>query len=130
MSKETTYTGQAGEWERLLGPFEVNGGDLAHLEVLKTRLRTLLGQAKDIFTVQAGLVASKQESSQRLRIVMGEGQRIANLLRQALKQQYGIRSEKLAEFGVQPFRGKARKVKKPAEEVEAKPVARSTEPAT
>jgi hypothetical protein len=30
----------------------------------------------------------------------------AALLRQGVKQFYGIRSEKLAEFGMRPFRGK------------------------
>ena len=31
--------------------------------------------------------------------------------RLAIKQHYGIRSEKLAEFGLQPFRGRIRKAK-------------------
>jgi hypothetical protein len=31
------------------------------------------------------------------------------MLRQGVKQHYGIRSEKLAEFGLQPFRGRKTK---------------------
>ena len=37
---------------------------------------------------------------------MVEGERLANLLRVNLKQHYGIRSEKLSAFGLQPFRGR------------------------
>jgi len=38
--------------------------------------------------------------------MLTEGGRLTALLRHALKQHYGIRSEKLAEFGLQPFRGR------------------------
>ena len=40
-----------------------------------------------------------------------EGQRVANAVRSLLKEPYGLRAEKLAEFGLQPFRGRSRKVK-------------------
>jgi hypothetical protein len=38
-----------------------------------------------------------------------EGERVASLIRSALKQHYGIRSEKLAEFDLKPFRGRKKK---------------------
>jgi hypothetical protein len=41
--------------------------------------------------------------------VLTEGSRLTSLLRQALKEHYGIRSEKLDEFGLQPFRGRKAK---------------------
>ena len=42
-------------------------------------------------------------------------ERLASLLRKALQQHYGIRSEKLVEFGVKTFRGRlrAKKVETP-----------------
>ncbi|HEX9940853.1 MAG TPA: hypothetical protein VGG03_02455 [Thermoanaerobaculia bacterium] len=55
------------------------------------------------------MTASKQEASKRLRALLVEGQRIASGLRKFLKEHYGLRSEKLAEFGLQPFRGRPRK---------------------
>ena len=48
-----------------------------------------------------------------------EGERLANLLRGAVKQHYGIRSEKLADFGLKPFRGRNRK--KTGPELKPKP---------
>jgi hypothetical protein len=39
--------------------------------------------------------------------MVSDGQRLATMLRQGLKQYYGIRSEKLTEFGLNSFRGRA-----------------------
>ena len=38
-----------------------------------------------------------------------EGNRLGNALRVMLKEHYGVRAQKLAEFGLQPFRGRSRK---------------------
>ena len=40
---------------------------------------------------------------------------LAALMRSALKKHYGITEEKLSEFGLQPFRGRARKKAAPEE---------------
>ena len=43
-----------------------------------------------------------------------EGQRLATVPKLVVKQHYGIDSEKLAEFGLQPFRGRRRsKIEEP-----------------
>lgn len=107
--RETTYKGKLGEWERLMAMVAANNGDLGHLTVMRERLASLLTQAQDVASRQAVHTAAKQEASQDLRSVIVEGDRIATLLRGMVKQHYGIGSEKLAEFGVQPFRGRTRK---------------------
>jgi len=45
--------------------------------------------------------------------MLGEGQRLANLLRQALRQHYGPASPKLSEFDLLPFRGRTQSAKTP-----------------
>lgn len=40
---------------------------------------------------------------------MRDGQRLATLMRKAVQQHYGAGSEKLVQFGVQPFRGRKTK---------------------
>jgi hypothetical protein len=90
-----------------------NSADLTHLEPLRAQLAAQLDKAVDIGRQQAGFIASKQDMSKQLRAVITEGNRLATLLRSAIKQHYGIRAEKVAEFGVQPFRGKTRKAKTP-----------------
>jgi predicted component of type VI protein secretion system len=109
MAKETTYSGVLGRLSRFDAALEANAADLAHLEGTRTHLRTLLGGAQETAKEQAALIASKQESSKRLRSQVSEVQRVASGLRKLVIQHYGLRSEKLAEFGLQPFRGRTRK---------------------
>ena len=108
MSSELTYKGKIEDWHRLQDRLTANASELAHLEGLRTQLGTVLDQTRQIAAAQAAQKAAKQEASKTLKTAVVEGDRLANLLRTALKQHYGIRSEKLAEFGVQPFRGRNR----------------------
>jgi TolA-binding protein len=87
------------------------------------KLAGLVVQAGDIAKRQSSLVAEKQEVSKQLRAVINEIRRLSTVIRLSLKEHYGIRSEKLAEFGVQPFRGRNRnaKAKKQAEQAPARP---------
>jgi hypothetical protein len=87
--------------------------ELAHLEVPRAQLVAFMEQARQIAAAQAAQRAAKQESSVSLKQAIVEGDRLTNLLRAALKQHYGPRSEKLTEFGVQPFRGRKQKKAEP-----------------
>jgi len=104
--RESTSAGKIGDWQRLLAPLAANGDDLKHLEVPRARLAAMAAEAENLKKQQAAQRAAKQASSQQLREMLAEGERLATLLRQAVKQHYGIRAEKLAEFGLQPFRGR------------------------
>jgi hypothetical protein len=106
MSKETTLKGKLGDLERLLSALTANSAEVPHLEVSRAQLESLLSQAQGAADLQALHTAAKQEASQKLKLSLNEGMRLANVLRLALKQHYGIRSEKLAHFGLQPFRGR------------------------
>lgn len=116
MSTETTSKGQLGDLERLLASLTANAADIPHLEVSRNQLGALLTQAREAADLQALHTAGKQEASRNLRIAFTEGMRLANVLRLAVKHHYGIRSEKLAHFGLQPFRGRPRKAKPVPEE--------------
>jgi hypothetical protein len=118
MGTERTYKGKIEDWGHLQERLTANATELAHLEVPRTQLVAVMERARQVAATQAAQRAAKQEASQSLKTSIVEGDRLANLLRAALKQHYGIRSEKLAEFGVQPFRGrnvtvKAKKAKAP-----------------
>ena len=114
MGNETTYSGVIGELTRIETALEANAADLPHLEGPRARLGSVLGSAKEVAQQQAALKADKQETSKRLRELIGEGRRLATGITRFLQQHYGNRSEKLAEFGLQPFRGRSpRKAKTP-----------------
>ena len=116
MSKETTSKGKLGDLERLTSALTANAAEIPHLGAGTNQLGTLLGQAREAADEQALHTAGKQEASRKLEIALTEGMRLANVLRLALKHHYGIRSEKLAHFGIQPFRGRPRKAKPAPEE--------------
>jgi UDP-N-acetylmuramyl tripeptide synthase len=132
MASETTYSGVLGRLTRFSAALTANAAELPHLEGPRTRIEDVLGNAKEIAKEQAAMTASKQESSKRLRELIVEGQRLTTGMTRFLQQHYGNRSEKLAEFGIQPFRGrKSRKAKtppptEPSTPTPAHPVADST----
>jgi hypothetical protein len=111
MAKETTYAGILGDLQRFTAALAANRKELVHLEGSIARLETLLGQAQQAVMQQKALAASKQETSRQIKAALIEGRRLATGLGSLLKEFYGTRSEKLAEFGLQPFRGRKRKEK-------------------
>jgi len=113
VAKETTYRGMWGDWQSLATKLEVNKEELAQLEPFRIKLLAILSQAYEINQRQDAMRASKQEASKQLRKLALEGNRLAALARLGIKEHYGTREEKIAEFGLQPFRG--RKVKAPEE---------------
>jgi hypothetical protein len=79
------------------------------------RASALLPLFDDLTAEQASLTASRQEASKRLAEVANEAQKLLTLVDVAVRQHYGNRSEKLVEFGQQPFRSKP-KSRKPGPE--------------
>ena len=106
MFRNKTYLGMLGEWKRMFDVLGENADELSYLEVSKERLGARLAQAEAMLQQQGESKVEKQDASRQLRSVMAEGQRLATVLRLAVKEYYGIDSEKLSEFGLQPFRGR------------------------
>ena len=105
--KETTNAGKMGYLQSFLGSLEANAPELAHLEASRLKLAALVGLLREAELRQSALKASRQEASKELERLFSEALRLATVLRFAVKEHYGIRAEKVAEFGVQPFRGRA-----------------------
>ena len=75
------------------------------------QFETLVTKAHELTARQDALAAEKQDVSKQFVDTLTEAERLSTVLRLAVKQHFGIRSEKLAEFSLQPFRGR----KKPAD---------------
>ena len=88
-----------------------------------------MAEAQELNRQQAALAASKQDISRRLQSVLIEAQRLATVLRFALKEHYGPDSEKLVEFGIQPFRGRTSKSKPEEPPTPEAPAEAETSPA-
>jgi hypothetical protein len=126
MARETTKSGKLGDLTRFTAALAANAQDLPHLEGSRLRLDRVVGDAQEAAKQQAFFTAGKQEASKRLESLVTEGQRLATGIRKLLTENYGIRSEKLAEFGLQPFRG--RKVVKKGETGKPEPPATPATP--
>ncbi|HEV2855273.1 MAG TPA: hypothetical protein VHC97_20935 [Thermoanaerobaculia bacterium] len=109
MAKETTMNGRLGHLRRLASAMVSNREELQHLEPSRARFEAVLNQTLEAADRQALHTAGKQEATQQLQNLLAEGERLATILRLAVKQHFGIRAEKLTEFGLQPFRGRPRK---------------------
>jgi hypothetical protein len=108
---DETYAETRDRMDRLATTLAANSGDLPHLETHRARLGTLQGEIREVVTQQATLTASKQEATQRLAALIDEGRKLMTFILTAVKHHYGSRSEKIAEFGLQPFRGRPRTAK-------------------
>ncbi len=128
MARETTNSGKLGDLGRFTTALAANAADLPHLEGSRLRLDKVVVDAQDAAKQQAAFTAGKQEASKRLAVLVTEGQRLASGIRKLLTENYGLRSEKLAEFGLQPFRG--RKVKKDQPQKPEPPAPPPAPPAT
>jgi hypothetical protein len=127
MGNETTYSGVMGGLGRFSAALTANAEDLAHLEGARLHLAKIVTDIEGITQRQAAFTASKQEASKQVRKLLVEGQRVASGMTKFLQEHYGTRSEKLAEFGLQPFRGrKPRTAKTPEPPPAAALIAHST----
>lgn len=82
--------------------------ELPHLKPGLARLDELQVLLNDLTAEQARLTASRQEVSKRIAELMDEAQKLMTFLDLGVKEHYGNRSEKLVEYGLQPFRSKPR----------------------
>jgi len=82
--------------------------ELPHLSSRVARLDELLALLKELTAEQARLTAMRQEVSKQIAELTDEGQKLMTFLDAGIRQHYGNRSEKLAEYGLQPFRSKPR----------------------
>ncbi len=105
------------------------------LEVPLARLDGFLASLWELTTEQARLTAARQEVSQQIADLIDKAQKLMTVVDLGVKDHYGNRSEKLVEYGLQPFRRKpsirrvgpdGKPFKKKAGDVETPP-ARDTE---
>jgi hypothetical protein len=120
MPNETTYSGILGDAQRFHASMETTVSQVPHLEAGRLRLGESLGRAQDLLKQQAAMTASKQELSQEIKTAIADVRLLATMLRKGVRQHFGVKSEKLAEFGLQPFRGRKASTK-PTPEPEPTP---------
>lgn len=108
-ARETRNTGILGDLQNLAVSMEANKEQLPQMEPFRLKLTGIVTQTLEVGKQQAALKASKQESSKQFRKLLLDGQRVADVIRTAVRDHFGPREEKIVEFGLKPFRGRKAK---------------------
>jgi hypothetical protein len=108
MANNSSFADFIHDWEQLLAALDSNGGDLPDVSVHRQPLEKVLVDAKAISARQDAHRAGLGLVTRELEAVMLDGRDAANRLRNFLKSHYGVRSDKLTEFGVKPLRQRSR----------------------
>ena len=118
-----------GDLQRFKEAMLANVDSLTPYEESRAKFDSLVSTAQERNREQAAQTAAKQEASRQFEDALKEAQRLATVLRFAIKELFGPDSEKLVEFGLQPFRSKARKKKEPEAPLPEAPAPVTTPPA-
>jgi len=109
------FADETTEWEHLMTTVEVNKTDLSYLESPRSALLAVLERAKEANLRQGTFKAQFHQATRDLEKALTEGKELATRLRNGIRTQYGLRGEKLTEFGLQPRRNTKTKKTSPAQ---------------
>jgi len=90
-----------------------NLADLPEMAPIRVKLDDVIVEVDKILVDQSAFQASKQLSTQRLKTLVDKGNKLTNVLKAMVKQHYGSGSDKLVEFGIQPFRSRPKPIVEP-----------------
>lgn len=121
MASVKRYMNITNGWEQTSSAVKAHASELEDLGTFCAKLDVHLDQARALYSEQGAHRASKQEATKRLMGVLRAGNAVADLVRTGIREHYGADSEKLVEFGIQPFRGKKRQVTATPTEPEPEP---------
>jgi hypothetical protein len=82
--------------------------EFPHLSGPLARLGEMLNVLKNLMAEQARLTAQRQEVSKQIAELSNQALKLMTFLDGGVRQHYGHRSERLTEYGLQPFRSKPR----------------------
>ncbi len=105
-SKNTRQSDVIKKWQNLVSALADNIGELDHLSTRFVKLQGILSNSIEVLQEQAAARATKQTASRRLETLLSEGEKVATFLNVGIREHYGNRSEKLAEFHLKPLRGR------------------------
>ena len=97
------------DWEKLLAAVVANQADLPYIDGYKQQLEVEMTGAKAASLQQSASQAEAQQASRDLEGFIERGQDLASRIRGGVRSKYGIKGEKLKEFGLKVFRGSKKK---------------------
>ncbi|HEX5719605.1 MAG TPA: hypothetical protein VF179_25820 [Thermoanaerobaculia bacterium] len=106
MSRVPLYMHRVSGWEVTNTGLAANKGQVQHLEGHRAELEQKTARFKELSAQHSALTTSKQEVGKEMRSLFREIETLVAFLRVGVRQHFGKDSEKMIEFGLQPFRGR------------------------
>src|SRR3954468_10942656 len=91
-------------WRTTSTAAAANAADLPQAAIPLAALGAIIAEIDQILVDQDTFQAHKQLTSQRLKALLSQGNKLTTLLKVIVRQHYGIGSDKLVEFGIKPLR--------------------------
>lgn len=104
----TSYADHFTSFGLLNESLKANLGELPAFTDSQTQLDAVLQRMSALNKAQEALKAQLRETTKDLRDIVFSGRTLSSEIRMSLKGHYGIRSNKLTEFGIKPFTGRRR----------------------
>jgi len=101
-----TYADSMKGWQHRLRALNDNGDEVIHLQSKRVKLQGIYDGMLEALRDQAVFKATKQGASRRVEELIAEGNKLDTFLCVGLREHYGNGNEKLAEYDIQPFRGR------------------------
>ena len=110
-------------WRNVATATAANASEITGTEARLTALQGVITEVDTILSEQAAFQASKQMTSQRLKTLVNQGDKLSTVLKFMAKQHYGNGNDKLVEFGIQPLRARTKPTVAPPTSPEVTPSA-------
>jgi uncharacterized protein involved in exopolysaccharide biosynthesis len=101
---KTSFADQITGWEKLTVTTDANKDELPFLTDMRSQLAAVVAGAKEASIRQDAFKAQVQQASRDLDEFKAKGKDLATRLRNGVRAQYGLKGEKLTEFGMKPRR--------------------------
>ncbi|HYN23076.1 MAG TPA: hypothetical protein VE078_19105, partial [Thermoanaerobaculia bacterium] len=105
------YAATVTAWRQFLDSVDEEIAQLPYVKRLVVQLEAMYGRAQELIQKRAALQAAKQAATRELQELLPNGRVAINCVRKTLRLEFGKTSERLVQYGIKPYRGRARRKK-------------------
>ena len=115
------YAATVTVWRQFLDSVDEEIAQDPYVKRLVAQLEAMYERAQELVYERAALQAAKQTATRELQEILPNGRVTINCLRKMLRYQFGKESPRLIQYGIRPYRRRARSKKEEAPENGASP---------
>lgn len=108
---KNSFADDTFDWSQLLASVGKHPDEMDFMEELSAELRLILNSVMDLNKERLQLKARSQQITRDTEALQNRGRNVAGRIRAGVKTQYGLNSEQLTEFGMNPRRRRLKDTK-------------------